>query len=219
MTRAPGHLFRRREIDPAVVLSALAKIDEQHRRKAWSALLGGTLLCGASVLILTIVYYLLDGFAPIGGHGFGGTYGIVGAVCLPLLVLLAVKMPGSILEQTVPNSDLLQTRFIGRHLTMFLVVIEMANIGPRLTLWGVRQIRGRSAFGVVRRDRAAAALVTLAQADGSIPPAKLLLPGESADALEPLLGVLLYHDLADLSKRADRVWITTDAKRKLGLHA
>lgn len=169
MTRAPGHLFRRREVDPAAVLAVLTKIDEQHRTKAWSALLGGTLLCGVSVLILTIVYYLFSGFAPIGGHGFRGTYGIVGAVCLPLLFLLAFKMPGSVLEQTVPESDLLQTRFIGRHLTMFLVVIEMANIGPRLTLWGVRQIRGRSALGVVQRDRAAAALVTLAQADGSIP--------------------------------------------------
>ncbi len=219
MTRAPGHLFRRRAIDPAVVVAALAKVEEIHRSRAWLALLGGSLLCGVSVVILTIFYYLLSGFVPIGNHGFGGSYLIIGVVCLPGLFLLAAKMPGSILENTVPGSDLLQSRFIGRHLTMVLVVIEMANIGPRLVLWGGTQLRNRSAFGAVPRDRAAAALIVLADAAGGVSPAKLLRPDEPPEVLERLLGVLLYHGLADVSKNGDRVWITTAAKERIGLPA
>ena len=215
MTR--GHVFQRRTIDPELVSAALAQLEKEHRSRAWAAVLGGSILCGLSVLILTIVYYLFSGFAPISGTGFKGTYLTVGMICLPLLFLLAAKMPGSVLEQTVPGSDLLEGRFLGRQLTMGLVVVEMANIGPRLTLWGVVQLRARSAFGAVTRDRTAAALALLADANTAVLPVRLLLPGEPAERLEPLLGVLLYHDLVDLSKKADRVWITSEGKRKLGL--
>lgn len=38
-----------------------------------------------------------------------------------------------------------------------------------------------------------------------------------ADVLEPLLAFLMYHDLADISKAGDRVWLSSVAKAKLGL--
>jgi hypothetical protein len=214
MTRAPGTLFQKRAVDVHRVTDMLIRAEQTHRNNAWAAIAGGGMLCLVSVFLLTVLYELLP-TPSIGGFKF--TYIVVGIVGLPLLFWLAYKLQGSLLEATVPGSDLLQTRIVGRRVIPILFVAEIANIGPRLVLWGIAQVRGRSAFGTMSHDRLAAALVTLAEADGGISPAKLILPGESADQLEPLLGVLLYHELADLSKNADRVWITTEAKRKLAM--
>ena len=186
MTR--GHVFQRRTIDPELVGAALAQLEKEHRSRAWAAILGGSILCALSVLILTIVYYLFSGFVPISGTGFKGTYATVGMICLPLLFLLAAKMPGSVLEQTVPGSDLLEGRFLGRQLTMGLVVIEMANVGPRLTLWGIVQARARSAFGVVSRDRTAAALALLADANTAVLPGPAAAPGRAAGGVGTAAG-------------------------------
>ena len=217
MTRAPAHLqYQRPTVDHAAVMDMLDRVEQSHRNNAWAGIAGGGVLCLFSVLLLTLIYYILA-FGSIGGWGFKATYLIIGVVCLPLLFWIAYKLQGSVLEATVPGSDLLQTRIIGRRVIPLLVVGEVANIGPRLVLWGVSQVRGRSAFGPMSHERVGTALLTLVAADGGISPAKLILPGESADQLEPLLGVLLYFELADISKNADRVWVTTEAKRKLGM--
>ncbi len=213
MTRAPAHLFQRQAIDHDQVMAMLAKVEETHRNNAWAGIAGGAALCGVSVLILTTFYFLIT-FAWI--VSFKVTYLVVGVVCLPGLFWVAHKLKGSILEATVPGSDLLQTRIVGRRVIPLLVVAEMANIGPRLVLWGVSQIRGRTAFGAIPPERVGAAVATLMAADAGISPAKLIQPGETADQLEPLLGVLLYYELADISKNADKVWITTEAKKKMG---
>ena len=216
MTRAPGHLFQRRTIDPNVVLATLDRIEQTHRSNAWAAIAGGVVLCAFSVLLLCVFYVVISWSWIV---NFKVTFLLFAVLFLPLLFLLAIKVQGSVLEATVPGSDLLQTRIIGGRVVGVLFIAEMANVGPRLTLWGISQVRGRSAFGTLPHDRVAAALLTLADADTGISPAKLLLPGESADMLEPILGTLLYFDLADISKNADKVWITTEAKKKLGLVA
>ena len=221
MTRATGTAFKGRQIDPAAVHAALGKMEEQHKNAAWAAILGGFFLCLATALVLSILYFLFSGLNTIGGWPFKVTFFIVLIVCLPAMFLLAANLQRGLPEAggapaAGGAAPLLADRDDGTESPVRWAA-ERANMGPRLVLWGVRQVRGRSAFGVVPHDRLVAALVTLATADAGISPAKLLLPGESADQLEPLLGVLLHHDLADLSKNADRVWITTDGKRKIGL--
>jgi hypothetical protein len=51
--------------------------------------------------------------------------------------------------------------------------------------------------------------------DSGISPAALLLPGEPADRLAPLLAYLLYHEIIDLSKQGDRVWLISHIRRDL----
>ncbi len=220
MTRAPGNLFQRREIDPAAVAAALTAIEEQHKARAWVFVLGGSLLCLAVAVALAVLYFLLSGLNTIGDWPFKYTVLIMAVVCVPAMFLLAANLQRGLPQPGAPGDELLADR--GREgadtpESVARSVAEKANLGPRMVLWGVAQLRGRSAFGPVSHERVTAALTTLAAADGGIAPVKLILPGESADQLEPLLGVLLHHDLADLSKRADKVWITTDAKRKMGL--
>jgi hypothetical protein len=227
MTRAPSHLFPPRTIEPARVQAALAQTESAYRNNAWTAILGGVVLCLIPPLLLTLLYLVLT-HETIGGWGFEVTFVIMAILGLPGLFLLAQRVQRPLPGPATPASEQIRVRrddadndgdndetvVLARRAIGWG---ERANLGPRLILWGIGRIRGRSAFGTVPSARVAAAVTTLALAGGAVSPAKLLLSGESADDLEPLLGVLLYHELADLSKRADRVWITTDAKRKLGL--
>ena len=227
MTRAPGNLFTKRTIEPATVQAALDHIDVTYRSNAWTAVLGGVTLCLIPPLLLTLMYLVLA-HGTIGGWGFQVTYLIMAVLGLPALFLLALRVQRPFPGPTTPASEQIRVRrddadedssnddtvVLARRAAVWG---EWANVGPRLVLWGAGRVRAPSAFGTVPHARVVAALITLAEAGGAVSPAKLLQPGESADALEPLLGVLLYHELADLSKRADRVWITTEAKRKLGI--
>ena len=209
--------LKRRRVDPTRVAQLLAQVESRHQRNAVTAIVGGSVLCALSVLILAVLWYVIPGTPSLGS--FKDTYAVMAVVGLPLLFLLAYKLQGSVLEATVPGNDFMQNRFVARQVMLPLVMLETANAGPRLVLWGVQQVRGRGVFAAVPHARLGTALTTLLEADGSIPPAQLLLPGEPADQLEPLLGVLLLHELADLSKNADRVWATSKAKGMLAATA
>ena len=217
MTRASAQTYQRPTVDHAAAMAMLLRQEQTHRNSVTSAVAGGAVLCLLMVLVAAVLYCVVSLFSTIGGWGFAVTYLIVGAVVLPVLFVVAAKF------QPMPadpaGGGLLSDR--GRDEDHPLRVLgERVNLGPRLVLWGIDQARfKRSAFGPLEHDRLAAALVTLAAADGGLSPAKLLLPGESADQLQPLLAVLLHHEWADLSKSADRVWLTTEGKKKLGLVA
>ena len=219
MTRPAGTPFTPRSIDAPTVLDALARMEHTHRNNATAAIAGGAGLSLAVVLGIAILYCVINLFSTIGGWGFTVTYLIMAAVFLPVMFFLAAKFQRgppdptggggwSMADRVLEDDDTSPLRKLG----------NFANLGPRLVLWGVDQLRHqRSAFGTVSHERVTAALLTLAASDAAVSPAKLMLPGESADHLEPLLAVLLGHDLAALSKAGDRVWITTEAKRKLGM--
>jgi hypothetical protein len=173
-------------------------------------------LCGFATLIITLLLFTLILTSPVGGS-FLLTWIIVAIVTLPFSFLIAHYLKGSILEATVPDSDFMESRVGARVVGPFLVVAEIANFGPRLVLYGIKTLRNRHWIGQAQPARIAAAVATMIAADKAIAPAKLLLPGETADDLDPIMAFLLYHELADMSKTGDRMWLSTEGKRKLGL--
>ena len=219
MTRAAGPAVTPRSIDAPTVLDALARMEVSHRNTAWAAVAGGAGLSLAVVLGIAVLYCTFSGFSTIGGWGFTVTYLVMAVVFLPILFLLAAKFQQGPPDPSGGGGTMLTTASLEDDDTPPLhKLADRANAGPRYVLWGVDQLRHeRSAFGAVSHERVAAALLTLVTADGGVSPAKLVLPGESADHLEPVLAVLLHHDLTGLSKAGDRIWITTAAKRKLGM--
>jgi hypothetical protein len=220
-------MFKPRTLDPSQAIAMLTQVELDHRNKAWMGIIGGFALCLPVVVVVTVLYLILT-LMSTGGPGIKVVFFVVGFLVIPPLFFVAHRFQRPLPDPTTPASQQLRNRrnddndtddndevkALAREGQAFG---EKLNLGPRLVLWGIATIRAQSAFGTVPIDRLATALIKLAHAGESISPAKLLLPGESADSLEPLLGVLMYHDLADLSKRADRVWITTSAKKKLGL--
>jgi hypothetical protein len=212
MTRAPATGFQRPAIDETLISEFLRKHDELQKRLMMGAIAGGVVICMISTLIITVIYMILAN-----DTSFMLTYIVIGIVTLPISFAIAHYLKGSILEATVPDSAFMESRMGARMVGPALVVAEIANFGPRLVLYGIKTLQNHHWIGQPQPARIAAAVAVMVTADAAVTPVKLLLSGETADQLEPVMAFLLYHELVDMSKTGDRLWLTTEGKRKLGL--
>jgi hypothetical protein len=201
-------------VNPRVILPFLKKLQLTHQLQTYAALLGGAVLSLIGPMVVAVSFLLVSA-SLILEHGFWGAYWRIAAVTLPIFFGIAAWLRGSVLEHAVVDGDSFSGLFVSRLLVKILVVVEIANIGPRLVLWAIDRFRGQMRVRSTRLGRAAQCVATLTQTDGGISPAKLLFPEESPDQLQPLLAFLLYHQIVDLSKRGDRVWLNSHIRRKL----
>jgi len=201
-------------VDPRVILPFLQKLQRVHQLQTCAALLGGLALSLAGPMFVTLCF-LLFSLTLILDRGFWGAYWIITAVTLPVFFGFAAWLRGSVLEHMVPDGDTISGMIFRRTVLKVLIVLELANIGPRLVLWAVGRYRGRRRVRRMKLGRVAQCVATLSQTDGGVSPARLLFPEESADKLEPLLAFLIYHEIVDLSKQGDRVWLTSNIRRRL----
>jgi hypothetical protein len=206
-------------LDPAAAVAFVRKCESAHLGRMTALVCAGLPCCLLGPFFVTVLLWMRASRNFDLNFHFAATFWLVAAVMVPVMFLVAASVKGSILEA---GADSFDTDSLGGHLAarraaLPMLVLEIGNIGPRMVLHFFRRTAARQRAGRVAADRLAEAVCTLASVDGGISPAKLLLPGESADVLEPLLGVLLFHELADLSKSGDRVWLTSPARRKLGL--
>jgi hypothetical protein len=201
-------------VDPSTILPILKQLQRRHQLQSYAALVGGAILSLLGPLFVTL-FFLLFSMTLIASYGFWGAYWIIAAVSLPIFFLIAWRLRGSVLESMAPDEDSFSGRFMQRKVAPILIIVEMANIGPRLVLWAVERMLGHRRVSGVGLGRIAQTVAELANSHESISPAKLLFPGESPKQLEPILAYLLYHEIVDLSKRADRVWLSSDFRRRL----
>ena len=137
---------------------------------------------------------------------------IISAIALPLFYVLAWSYRGtSVLEQHAEDLD----TFTGRRHAGGLMVLELANIGPRMVMHALGTRAARRRAGNVDLERAAEAVCMMSANDSAVSPAKLLRPGEPPDVLEPLLALLMFHHIADISADGMRVWLNSDVRRSL----
>jgi hypothetical protein len=199
--------------DPAVVLAALKKCESAHRLSVLLAIVSGAILSFVGPLFITGVSWLI---AARQRHEFAfwHAYWPIALASMPVLFLIAATVKGSILESAAGDGAF-DNWFVSRRIAFWVMLAELANIGPRLVIYAWRKQRARSAVGPVDLHRAAAAVAALAVVEGGVGPAKLLQSNEPADVLEPLLAFLMYYDIADVSKTGDRVWLNSGAKQRL----
>jgi hypothetical protein len=218
VSRAPGpvkapmtgrpRVARPRVPETATVVAFLRSRDRRFHACMFTLLLLGLPLCLIGPLLITGIAWALT--ARRGNFiDFWHTFWIVTAVGVPLLLLLAAALKGSVLDQAAEEGTFDASSVAGfyaaRRAAGPLVVIEIANAGPRMVLHSVRRLLARRRAGSPDFARVARAVVTLFAADGGIPPAQLVESGERAEVLEKLLPFLMFHDLADVSKNGDRV--------------
>jgi hypothetical protein len=202
------------DAETTAILRFLFRLRRKHLVQTYAGLIGGAMisLLGPLCILLT---YLLFSMTLIASYGFWGAYLRVAAVTLPLFFLLAYWLRGSVLERWVPDGDTLSGRFMRRWIAPTLVILEIANSGPRMMIWAMDRLIGQHRVSGTPLPRIAQGVSALLKTDSSISPAALLLPGEPADQLELLLGFLLYYQIVDLSKQGDRVWIMSHQRREL----
>jgi hypothetical protein len=188
-----------------------------HRRhiiQSWAGVIGGSILALLGPMCV-LLFYLIFSMSLIASYGFWKSYSIIAGVTLPIFFLVAWRLRGSVLEHWIPDGDTLSGRFMRRTIAPALIILEIANIGPRLVIWGAERLLHQQKFTDAPLPRAANAIALLFKSDSGISPAALLNPGESADLLTPLLAFLMHHQLIDISKQGDRVWLTSQARSDL----
>ena len=128
-------------IDSRVALAFLNHVQLMQRVKTCAAILGGAILSLVGPLLIEL-FFLLISTTLISSYGFFGTYKILGGVTLPIFYLVAYLLQGSVLERAVPDGETLSGRIMRRWVAPVLIILEIATVGPRLVLWGFRQVAG-----------------------------------------------------------------------------
>ena len=197
-----------------VILPLLKKMHRIHLAQCIAALMGGMLVSLLGPMIVTVSFLILS-LSLILDHGFWGAYWMIAAVTLPIFFATAYWLRGSVLEHAVRDDDSIAGVVTGRFLAKMLIIVEFANIGPRLVLWAIEQLHGAWRARHIPLGRIAQCVAALASTHTSIDPAKLLFPEEPPERLPLMMRFLIFHQIADLSKAGDRVWLTSYFRARL----
>lgn len=210
---------QRRTLDPAVALELMQQHERKYQIKAWTALLVGILLVPLGPLIInSLIWMMYQGTNVIfrgkfdKGFGFWKTYWIVAVISLPILFLLAWLIEGSPVEAAAEGDSV-----VWGAASVPLALVELGNIGPRLIFSSVRRRRRRRELGHADLQRLSMMVARLAECEEAVPPTILLQQGETRELLPQVLPLLQFYELVDVSKKGDRVWLHSVAKRRLGV--
>jgi hypothetical protein len=211
---------QKRTLDAALILALIKEKERTQWTKICISLLLGMLLLPVGPLVINVALWVpYQAVNVIFRNRFDRTflfwphYWIVAVISLPLLFLLATLVRGSPLDAAAENSG---ESFKWAFGMVPLALLEAGNIGPRLMVSGIRQWRVRRGLGAIDPNHLVDAILRLSDCMKSVSPLAILQPGQSANHLEQILPILLFYDIADISKTGDRVWLSSSAKRRLG---
>jgi hypothetical protein len=163
-TAARPRIARPRVPEAASVVAFLRSRDRRFHACMFTLLLVGLPLCLIGPFLITGFAWALA--ARRGNFiEFWHTFWIVTAVGVPLLLLLAAALKGSLLDQAAEEGTFDASSIAGfyyaRRAAGPLVIIEIANAGPRMVLQAVRRLTARRHAGSPDVGRVARAVVTL----------------------------------------------------------
>jgi len=147
---------------------------------------------------------------------WGTLFGWCAAIGLPLFLILEYVTRGSYFENA---ADDLEDRitYSGRNRGMFLaMLIEVSLWGPRMLIAGITKLGGAARHKPAAR-RAAASLIAvlLRREDGMTSGQAMTEARLDTDAFGDALAYLTFHETLGISKDGSRVWLLTDARKKL----
>jgi hypothetical protein len=102
-----------------------------------------------------------------------------------------------------------------RSLGWMVVLLIVSLLGPGVAWMGYRKLRAIIRFGRVSRDRATQALATLLGAGEGLDIFALLNSGERLEHVLSPLEYLSQYDWIGASKNGDRVWASSEARKRL----
>ena len=206
--------IRRPSFNVDEIVGKLRRINRNYGVKIWISVVSGVALLPAGAFLITCMVWLFD-FSFGEQIAFWHAYWMTLLIATPLMFLVALSVRGSVLEDHMPEADgFFARRMVGR-IAVFLLIIEFATIGPRLMIHAFRQWRRRSAVGRVNVKRVAEAVVVLLVTDQGVNPVQLVNEKDAEGTLTNILGFLMLHDLADVAKTGDRVWLRSTGREMM----
>jgi hypothetical protein len=203
------------------VLPKLKKLDASFRGRWLALLFVGALVSMIGPVIFGSAMWIRQYRA--GGVGIGivqhAWWWHLGMVCLwflPILFLVEWLTRGKLMEDTVAEAGDMP-RFIGGRMVAGAFFVEMCLWGPRMVTSGVRKQIGLTSHRHADRTLAASMLAELLNRGEGMPTGDLyVLAKNDGDAFESSLAYLMFHELVDISKSGDRVWLLSEGKKTLG---
>jgi hypothetical protein len=205
------------------ILPKLKKLDTSFRTRWLALLIAGALVSMIGPVIFGTATFIRQYRA--GGVGIGVEQEPwlhhVGYACLwilPILFVIERVTRGKLVEDTVEGvSDM--PRFIGGRAVAGAVFVEVMLWGPRMVTAGVRRQVGLNRQRRADRALAAAMLAELLNRGDGLPIGEVfkIAQDRGDSAFSAALAYLMFHDLVDLSKPGDRVWVCSDGKRAIGV--
>ena len=208
---------------PETVLPRLKKLDGSFRARWFALLIAGAVVSMIGPVIFGTAMWMRQYRA--GGLGIGVVQqpwwwhvAMVSLWFLPILFFIEWITRGKLLENTVDTvGDM--GRFIGGRAVAGAAFVEMCLWGPRMVTGGARKQFGLTRHRRADRTLAAAMAAELVNRGDGMPIGDLyaLAQNRGDDAFADALAYLMFHDLADVSKKGDRVWLCSDGKKALGV--
>ncbi len=135
---------------------------------------------------------------------------------VPITFILAGTLGGNLFDAGMERVN--DTTVVGvmtqPHMAGWLMLLQIANFGPYLAVFGVRCCWQRLAIGKIDLNIAAQSVATLLAADGAVAPSMLWREKTAAEGAR-LTRFLRFHEIVDVSKNKDRVWICGEARKEL----
>jgi hypothetical protein len=192
-------------------------------RVRWVCLLalGLVMLWAADYLVAWCVYALRNG--ALRSASWPGTLACCALVVVPTLFAIEFVTRGRFLEEAtdplgLDGSSRLTRGFLYSYWEGIglVILLEIFLWGPRMTMAATRRLRAASAFATFSPAAGAAVLGALLPHDDGQPAADIMFqaqldPSASSDAL----AYLAFHDYVGIAKDGTRVWLNTDARKRL----
>jgi len=203
------------------VLPKIKALDSSFRGRWFALLFLGALVSMIGPVIFGTAMWIREYRA--GGLGIGDVQhswlwhvAMVSVWFLPILFLIEWMTRGKLLENTVEGVSGMG-RFVTGRLVAGAFFVEMCLWGPRMVTGGVRQQIGLSRHRHADRTLAAAMVAELVNRGDGLPIGELYaLANNRDDVFGDALAYLMFHEIADVSKSGDRVWLCSDGKKALG---
>ena len=156
--------------------------------------------------------------------GYLACYGIACLIIIPILFLIEIRSHGEFYFNEArfyhspgdtPTTSLHYMSGGSNTMEVGAAYIEVLLFAPRQILSAIADMKQRTPISGDELRRAAQIVRALDIADGGVPLEQLGLSPDSEESFARVLRYLQFYDWIDLSKKRDRVWLMSDAKKWL----
>jgi hypothetical protein len=205
-------------LDQSQVASRLRRLDAAFRTRTFTLMLLGVLFLfigpGLFTLIAWNMQFMAQGYPTPPGEIFL----ICSAVLIPLLFILEYFTRGTFYSAPdAPDPDSMGGDSPASRGGAYALVIEISLWGPRIIMSGLRKLREESRFSNDARAAGAQIIACLLKTEeGSLYSGRLLTTCALEDDLfADSLRYLTFHDRVGIAKDGSRVWLISEARRKI----
>ena len=156
--------------------------------------------------------------------GYLACYGIACVIVIPILFLIEIQSRGDFYLNEArfyhspgetPMTSLHYTSGGASDMEVGMAYVEVLLFAPRQILSAIADLKQRTPISSEELIRAAQIVRALEIADSGVEIAKLLRADESQESFARVLRYLQFYDWIDISKKRDRAWLISNAKKWL----